>query len=51
MLAIIILVVSLIGVVAIGVYAFTRSAERSDVRRTSVDDSGLDRRHHEPDGS
>jgi hypothetical protein len=43
-LSVLILVVSLVGVVAIGVFAFARSARDSDVRRTSVDDPGLDRR-------
>ena len=41
-LVLLVLVASLIGVVAIGVVAFTRSAKRSDVRHTSVDDPGLD---------
>jgi hypothetical protein len=43
-ISILILVVSLVGVVAIGVFAFARSTQRSDVRRSSVDDPGLDRR-------
>ena len=43
-LVLLVLVASLIGVVAIGVVAFTRSTKRSDVRHTSVDDPGLDRR-------
>jgi hypothetical protein len=42
--SILILVVSLVGVVAIGVVAFARSTQRSDVRKSSVDDPGLDRR-------
>ncbi len=44
LLVLLVLVASLIGVVAIGVVAFTRSTKRSDVRHTSVDDPGLDRR-------
>ena len=43
-MSILILVVSLVGVVAIGVFAFARSTQRSDVRKTSVDDPGLDHR-------
>jgi hypothetical protein len=43
-MSVLILVVSLVGVVAIGVFAFARSAQRSDVRKSSVDDPGLDRR-------
>ncbi len=41
------LVVCLIGVVAIGVFAFARSATDGTTRRTSVDDPGLDRRKGE----
>ena len=46
-LLIVILVVSLIGVVAIGVFAFARSATDGTTRRTSVDEPGLDRRRGE----
>ena len=41
---VVIMIVSLVGVVAIGVFAFARSATDSTTRRTSVDDPGLD--HH-----
>jgi hypothetical protein len=44
---VVILVVSLIGVVAIGVFAFARSATDGTTRRTSVDDPGLDHRKEE----
>jgi hypothetical protein len=43
-MSVLILVVSLVGVVAIGVFAFARSAQHSDVRKSSVDDPGLDHR-------
>lgn len=40
---------ALVGVVVVGVIAFARSTQRSDVRRASVDDPGLNRRRDEAD--
>ena len=40
----VVLGVSLIGVVAIGVFAFARSATDGTTRKSSVDEPGLDRR-------
>ncbi len=41
------IILCLVGVVAIGVFAFARSASDGTTRRTSVDDPGLDRRKGE----
>ncbi len=46
-LLLVVIVVCLIGVVAIGVFAFARSTTDGTTRRTSVDDPGLDRRKGE----
>ncbi len=44
LIALLAVLISLLGVVVIGIVAFARSTRRSDVRRTSVDDPGLDHR-------
>ena len=38
------IILCLVGVVAIGIFAFARSASDGTTRRTSVEDPGLDRR-------
>ena len=38
------IILCLVGIVAIGVFAFARSASDGTTRRTSGDDPGLDRR-------
>ena len=44
---VVVLVVCLLGIVAIGIFAFARSASDGTTRRSSVDDPGLDRRKDE----
>ena len=44
---VLVLAVSLVGIVAIGVFAFARSTSDGTTRKTSVDDPGLDHRKGE----